>query len=58
MHPGMESIPEAGHGKTGESARKSHTMIQGVYKDLSYEERLKRGDLLERKQYSEIGFLN
>ena len=54
----MESIPEAGHGKTGESARKSHTMIQGVYKDLSYEERLKRGDLLERKQYSEIGFLN
>src|SRR6218665_2474062 len=54
----MESIPETGYGKTGESANKSHKMIQG-YKYLSYEERLircglttlekrrSRGDLIE-----------
>src|SRR6218665_678166 len=58
LHPGMESIPETGYGKTGESTKKSHKMIQG-YKYLSYEERLircglttlekrrTRGDLIE-----------
>src|SRR6218665_907757 len=54
----MESIPETGYGKTGESANKSHKMIQG-YKYLSYDEslircglttlekRMIRGDLIE-----------
>jgi len=54
----MESVPEIGYGKTGESAKKIHKMIKG-YKVLSYKERLircglttlekrrSRGDLIE-----------
>src|SRR6218665_2781201 len=51
LHPGMESMPETGYGKTGESAKKSHKMIQG-YKYLSYEERLIRCGLtiLEKRR--------
>ena len=59
LHPGMESIPETGYGKTGESAMKSHENDYKGYKYLSYEERLirrglktlekrrSRGDLIE-----------
>ena len=30
LHPGMESKPESGHGKTGESAKKSHKNDSGL----------------------------
>jgi len=47
----MESSPETGHGKTGESAKKSDKMIQG-YKDLSFKEMLIRCGLttLEKRR--------
>src|SRR6218665_473756 len=48
---GMESIPETGYGRSGESAKKSHEMIQG-FKYLSYEERVIRCGLttLEKRR--------
>src|SRR6218665_833394 len=45
----MESVSETGYGKIGESAKKSHKMIQG-YKDLSYKERFIRCGLTTPQQ--------
>ena len=49
-------IPETEHGKTGESAKKRHKNDSG-YKDLSYEERLKRCGLTTLKERRSRGDL-
>ena len=38
LHPGLGSLPEAGHGKLEKGQRRATQMIQG-YKDFSYEDR-------------------
>jgi len=50
----MESIPATGYGKTGESGKKSHKMIQG-YKYLSYEERLIAIRRYQHQKNNEVG---
>src|SRR6218665_1232142 len=47
-------IPETEHGKTGESAKKRHKNDSG-YKDLSYEERLKRCGLTTLEKWRSRG---